>query len=333
MARPEAEMPLLRPAPLTVWIDAILAAAGAAGETACHVARLLVDADLSGHAADGVARLPQYISAIEAGLLDPRAAPRVLREAPAGIALSGGSGFGEMTLSVAGAAAGAAAQSQGVALVTVCDTHGVGRLRPFVEELAAADMAALLVANGEGTASEVIPWGGTRPQLGNNALALGVPRGQGRTLVLELSTASDQPQAELLEGLLHFGGCAAHKGYGLGLIIEILAGAMAGAGGAGGKRHAGAGAALLAVAIEHFTTPEVFKEEVEGLLGFAQTGSPSVPRDQPIWAGQHDDQRRERRREAGVPLARSTLELLQECARHLGLSDQHADWRHTRMSA
>ena len=317
-------MPLLRCASLVAWTSAMLARTGAPEETARHVVQRLVDADLTGHAADGVVRLPQYIGASETGQLDPTAIPRVLRAAPAGIVISGGNGFGEMTLSAAADAAEAAARSQGVAAVAVRDSHGVGRLRPFVEELAAADMAAVLMANGDTTAPAVIPWGGTLPQLGRNPVALGVPRGRGRTLVLELCVASDAQQGDALDGLLPFGGLAAHKGYGLGLIIEILAGAMTAAGCAGDGRRRGSGAVLLTVAIGHFTAPQVFKEEVERLLEFVQTAVPVAAR-QPLWAGEQDEEKRDHGRAEGVPVDRVTVDTLQECARHLGLSDGNWD--------
>ena len=63
------------------------------------------------------------------------------------------------------------------------------------------------------------------------------------------------------------GGVVAHKGYALGLVVELLGGTLSGEGCADGSRTMRSNGVLFTVYnIEHFTELSTYYEEVEALL-------------------------------------------------------------------
>lgn len=303
---------------------AILVAAGAAPDAALRIAQLLIDADLAGHPAHGVARIPRYVDAIMNGSLRPGATPLVVRETAAGLVLDGRNGFGELALEQAINAADQIAAEHGVAAVGVRRAHGIGRLSPYVEQLARGGRAALLLANGDARRPVVAPHGGTAARLGANPLAISVPRRSG-SLVLDMATCATRTGASAEEAVLSpFGGQSVHKGYGLSLVIELLAGALTGAGCAGQSERPGNGILLLSVDVKQFVTLEFFYDEVEALLEFVRTAGPPGG-NQGVWLpGEQEQQRRAAAVRDGVQLDRATWEELLASGRRVGLMSEDA---------
>jgi LDH2 family malate/lactate/ureidoglycolate dehydrogenase len=231
----------------------ILTAAGADRKQAAGVAEVLVWADSVGRPNQGVWRLPILCKRLSAKLFSSPCQPRFDERAPAVVMIDGDNGIGHYVGRVAADTAIERAARHGVAVVGVSNSNFLGALGYFVNRIAERGMLALLFNN---SFPKVAPHGGIKPVLGTNPLAFAAPRRNGESIIVDLATAasagSDITKAAELgrplpvgiaidsEGrpitdaskakdgaLLPLGGA---KGYALGLLVEILAGVVTGAG-------------------------------------------------------------------------------------------------------
>jgi LDH2 family malate/lactate/ureidoglycolate dehydrogenase len=180
----------------------------------------------------------------------PRRPMSVVRETELSTAFDAGNNIGMLALHHAAEAAISKSRARGVALVSVTNSWMSGRSAHFVEMIAAADLVAIHTASGT---RAVAPPGGTRPALGTNPIAFGLPTARG-PLIFDMGTSAfmmtelmlrerlgqelpdgvavdaegnptRDPARARLGALLPFGG---YKGFGLALMVQAL-GALAGA--------------------------------------------------------------------------------------------------------
>ncbi|HUP97309.1 MAG TPA: Ldh family oxidoreductase [Usitatibacter sp.] len=224
---------------------------GLAARDATQVARVLVLGDLFGHATHGVLRLESYGERVDAGAIDPRAAPMVESVAPAVARLDGNGAIGPLAGMRALEGAMARARELGVGLALVRNGNHFGAIAPYCYLAAAEGFATIIGSNASTT---VAPTGGREERLGNNPLGIGVPRPGADPVILDMAMsvvargkiraaakrgesipatwATDRagrpttdPAAALEGFLLPFGG---YKGYGLALMVDLLAGVLSG---------------------------------------------------------------------------------------------------------
>ncbi|MGE5201232.1 MAG: Ldh family oxidoreductase [Acidobacteriota bacterium] len=228
--------------------EAALRGLGYDAEEARIVADHVLDAALCGYEYSGLAKIlnipesPRFRA--------PRRPMTVLRETAVSIQFDGGNQVGMLAVYRATEAAIAKAQAAGIALVGVADSWMSGRSAYFVEKIARADLVGIHTASSSRT---VAPLGGTRPALGTNPIAVGLPGAEG-PVVFDMGTSAfmmtelllrerlgqelppgvalgpdghptRDPAAARAGALLPFGG---HKGFGLGLMVQAL-GVLAGA--------------------------------------------------------------------------------------------------------
>jgi uncharacterized oxidoreductase len=130
-------MPVLTHQQLRTLLEQHLVRVNTPQDIARQVADNLVDASLKGHDSHGVTLLPRYISAILAGDLQPSAQLRLIRDAGPLLSFHGGYGFGQVLGRQAMAAGIERAQQYGVALVSLADSHHLGRIGAWAEQVAA----------------------------------------------------------------------------------------------------------------------------------------------------------------------------------------------------
>jgi uncharacterized oxidoreductase len=238
----------------------ILAAAGAEPVDARTVADHLVDANLSGHDSHGVGMVPQYVRGIRRGVVDPRAHALIEDRGGAVLAADGRRGFGQVVAREAIAAAMERARSTGVALVALRNASHVGRVGTYGELAAEQGFLSVHFVNVVGHPALVAPFRGSDARFSTNPFCVTLPVGRGKPpLVLDFATSlvalgkvrvamnrrermaegvlidaqgrpTDDPGVMWHEprgAILPFG---LHKGYGLALLCELLAGAVAGGG-------------------------------------------------------------------------------------------------------
>lgn len=252
-------MPSFLPETLSAFVARLLTAGGATDSDANTVADSLVRSNLCGHDSHGVALVRWYLSQLKTGELVTAAPFEVLHESPALVAADGHLGFGQVQCPRLIDRVAEKARVCGVASGTLRRSGHVGRLGEWVERLAASGLAGLLAVNDNGVARTVAPPGGLEARLSTNPIAIGVPTPDG-PLVLDISTSAvangklkiarlqqsqvppgwiqdaqgiptTDPNVMLADPpgcLLPFGGDQAYKGFGLGLLFDVLIGGLSG---------------------------------------------------------------------------------------------------------
>jgi LDH2 family malate/lactate/ureidoglycolate dehydrogenase len=216
-------------------------------EEAWIIADHVIDAALCGYEYSG---LPKILNIPEhRRFMRPRRPITVLRETEISTLYDGGNNVGMLAMYHATRAAIEKAAARGVAVVGVTNSWMSGRSAYYVEMIAKADLVGMHTA---ASARSVAPFGGTRPALGTNPIAFGMPSSRG-PVVFDMGTsafmgtdlayrerlgqllpegvaldAGGQPTRDpalaRLGALLPFGG---YKGFGLAFIVQAF-GVLAG---------------------------------------------------------------------------------------------------------
>jgi ureidoglycolate dehydrogenase (NAD+) len=231
-------------------VDA-LCGLGMPREDAAAAARILVLADLFGVRTHGTSRIESYGERLQIGGINPR--PAIVAEPVAGalIKLDGDNGVGPLVGHRALEAAMEAAGKHGIAAVFARGSNHFGPVSPYSYIAAQAGFASIIGSNATTT---IAPWGGTDARLGNSPVGFCVPDPKGRHIFLDMAISvaarakirnamkrgeaipptwatdssgkpTTDPKAALDGFLLPIGG---HKGYGLALIVDLLAGVLSG---------------------------------------------------------------------------------------------------------
>jgi hydroxycarboxylate dehydrogenase B len=252
-------MPNISAEKLTQFATALLEAGGVSADEARVVAKSLVVANLMGHDSHGVMRIPYYLEGVPKGEVKPNAEFTVIKETDSLLQADGNWGFGQTQARRLTDRLIAKARKSGVAVGTLVHSSHIGRLGEYCEQAAAAGMVSLLMVNTHGAARRVAPPGGTAPRLGTNPIAIGVPHPDG-ALVMDYGTSATAegkvrvrriggqlcPDGWILDNqgnptndpntlygeppgtIRPFGGDQPHKGFALGMMVEIFAGALSG---------------------------------------------------------------------------------------------------------
>ncbi len=233
-------------------VQAALVAHGADAFPAAEVARAVARAEALGNRICGLYYLESYCQQLKSGRVKGRAVPSVQALRPAAIQVDAQFGFAQPAFAYGLAPAIDAAGRFGVATLAVAHAHTCTALGYFTEQIAQAGFIGLGFTN----ASPIVaPPGGRTRTIGTNPMAFSVPDGQGglamqfdqstTTVALGKITMAKaageripegwavdadgqpttDPEAALKGSLVSVGG---HKGWGFGLMVEILAAAMTG---------------------------------------------------------------------------------------------------------
>jgi LDH2 family malate/lactate/ureidoglycolate dehydrogenase len=153
-------------------------------EEARIIADHAIDAALCGYEYSGLAKLlniPEHRR-----FKQPRSAMKVLRETEISTLYDGGNNVGMLVMYHAARAAIDKAAAHGVAIVGVTNSWMSGRSAYYMEMIAKADLVGIHTA---ASARSVAPFGGTRPALGTNPIAFGMPSSRG-PVVLDMGTSA-----------------------------------------------------------------------------------------------------------------------------------------------
>ena len=301
-------------------------------------AEVMAEADLFGVPSHGVRMLPGLIRGIREGRANPDPHLAIVRERGAVCALDGDNGPGRHTAVQAMSHAVERARQFGVGVCLAVRTTHWGRAHAYAYRAAQAGLIGLCTTNA---IPNMLAWGSSRPLLGNNPLAIAVPRGIGQEpIVLDMAMSqvavgkvgtflregkkaplgwgldaagqpTDDPAAILSsQKLLPLG---EHKGVGLALMMELLTGALGGI-----LSHEvvqldstgldpNAVKFLLALDIEAFTDRERFAQKVQDLLAYLQAAEPGLDITLP---GERGWQTRDRYLAEGIPIHADIVEQL-----------------------
>lgn len=229
-----------------------LIGAGASEINAASVARSTWRAERDGVRSHGLLYVPIYAEHIQCGKVDGQAVPAVTTPKPAVIRVDARSGFAHPAIDAGFDKLTNAARSQGIAVMTVFNSYNCGVLGHHAERIAETGLVGLCFTNAP---ASIAPTGGSKPVLGTNPFALGVPGEDGVAFVIDQSAsaiakseimlrnregmaiekgwaldADGNPTtdaAEALKGSMVPSGGA--KGFGAGLLVEVFAAALSGA--------------------------------------------------------------------------------------------------------
>lgn len=345
-------MPKRRADTLTRLATEIFTAAGAPREHARSVAEHLVEANLAGHDSHGVLRVPQYIAQIDAGRLKPAARSRVVCEAPASAVIEGGDGFGQVIAQDAMRLAIAKARAGGVGAVAVRQVGHTGRLGTYTQMAAREGLVGIVAVNSAGGGQAVAPFGGTGRRLATNPISIGAPSNGPFPLVLDIASSvapegkvrnhyqsgKSVPPGWLIDArgepttdpadfyadppgaLLPMGGAVAHKGSGLSFMIDILAGALSGAGCVRPDPTEGRdGMLAIALDVAHFGPLAEFVERIAVSSAHVKS-SPMAPGFERIYLpGEMEAMQRERRLRDGIEIQPAVWEQIEKICQRFAI--------------
>ena len=350
-AKTAASQPLVPIATLIEFISRALAAAGIPPEDASQVAALMAEADARGGDAHGVFRLPQYVKQIQSGAVNPRPNIQVVSSHAGTALVDGDNALGHLVMKRATDLAIEKARQCGVGWVGTRRSNHAGPAQLYPRMAAAQEMIGLYFCVGN--ANLLPPWGGTEVLLSTNPISIAVPGLRHPMITLDMATTNTafgkirlkaqrgepMPEGWMIdregkpltdpkrasEGfLVPIGG---PKGYGLALMIGLLAGTLNGAAfgrdvvdyTVDSKTPSNTGQSIVAVNIAAFAEVRSFKESVDDVWDVMKS-SPTLPGiDEVRLPGEHSEKIYLERMARGVPLSEGQRKNLDELADRLGI--------------
>jgi L-2-hydroxycarboxylate dehydrogenase (NAD+) len=334
------------------FIHAALVQQGLPDADALQVAQLMAEADLQGSDGHGVIRLPMYLKRIKAGGMNVTPHITIVHERAAMAVVDGDNGMGHLVVSRAVDIAIAKARVAGVAWVSTRNSNHAGPASLYSRKPLEHDMLGLYFAVGN--ANHLPPWGGMDMLLSTNPISAGIPAGDEPPVVLDMATTvaaygkvkakakrgEQMPEGWMIdrqgkpltdptraaEGfLLPIG---EHKGYGLALIVGLLAGTLGGAAmgrdvvdfNADHVTPTNTGQAILVIDLAAFGDPAQFKHSVDAIVRDIRH-SERLPGVERIWLpGEQSHAKRASYRTAGIALMDALVTELQALAKDLGIA-------------
>ena len=317
-------------------------------------ADVLVTTDLCGVFSHGTAQLGNYVRKLRAGGINARGKAVIVSDGPAWAVLDGNAAIGMTTAVTAMGIAIEKAERVGIAYVAVRNSNHFGAAGYYALMAAKREMIGLAMSNSD--ACMTAP-GGRTSILGTNPLAYAVPAGEEWPVFLDIAlsatAASKIHTAKALgqtipEGWLVNGEglpttdlnewpqlgsqlpMAGHKGFGLAILVEVLAGVLSGAA-VGGEvkgwvaqlsEPPGTGHAFLAIDTSKIMPMQEFGFRMDRMIGNIR-GAPKAKGSQRIFMpGEMEWEKSASANNEGIALPQIVLDSLQQLSEELGLDFQ-----------
>jgi LDH2 family malate/lactate/ureidoglycolate dehydrogenase len=315
-----------------------------------------VTTDTYGVFTHGVKCLRGYVTRLRAGGLKADARPRVDREGPAWAIVDGQCALGMVTSVFAMNTAIEKARTAGMAYVGVRNSCHFGAAGYYANLAAKADMIGMAMANDYPSMAIL---GAKKAVLGTNPFAYAVPAGKNDPIFLDIASSTvaggkvriaqtknqkipdtwmvDADGIPTTDPFLYPGSAsllpfAGHKGYGIALMIENLAGVLTGTGAMwdlnnwiDGRKDipTNHGAAFLAFNVGAITPLDAFKNRVDQLIRDIHETPKAKGTDRLYVPGEMEWQNRRAALANGISLPADVVESLRGLAGDLGLT---ANW-------
>jgi uncharacterized oxidoreductase len=293
---------IVEAARLEAIVHRIFQAAGSHDREAALVARHLVEANLRGHDSHGIGMIPAYIENALAGVMPLNRELAISRDTGPLLVCDAGIGLGQVMAHDAMVLGIERARQYGTCIVGLRNAHHIGRIGHWAEQCAAAGFVSIHFVN-VASRPTVAPHGGTQARMGTNPLAIGIPHPRAEPVVVDFATSrwavgkvrvahnkgetlppgilldaegretTDPAQlfAEPAGALLTMG---EHKGWGLSLACELLAGALLDAEPLAGERSSPAiiNSMLTVIVDPHrLSTVGAFTSKLEQVVTWVQS--------------------------------------------------------------
>ncbi len=339
---------------------AVFSAAGVDDDIAQAVADLLVNANLAGHDSHGIQMAGYYLDCVKTGGLDPGQRGRVVSDNGSVLAIDGGRGFGAVIGAFAMDQGLARVASNGVVLVALRNSHHLGRIGSWAERCLDKGVVSLHFVNAHGHQPLVAPFNGLNARLGTNPFCAGLPAtGRYPPFVLDFATSriafgkvgvAYDKKEKLADGMMidqqgrtttdpatmipdSTGGAllplGEHKGFGLGLLCDLLGGALTGSGVNRPERHGQETTinGMLSIMINPTALGgwAQMSDEIDALYDWARSSPPMPGSDGVVLAGEPERRNRAERIASGIPIAEAAWNDLAEAAAGVGIARDALD--------
>ena len=304
MGEPRPRLLRLPEAELAAFVTGLAQAGGVDPAQRESLTEVLLWNDAAGRRNHGIERLPVLLARVADGVIRCPAEMAFEALGPSLARLDAGDGLGQHAGRLATDRAVELARAQGIGAVGVKRSAFYGTGAYFADRAARAGMVSLVLSN---SFPKVAAPGGIAPALGTNPVAFGAPRPGGPPLLVDFSTAAlagstlrdaQQDGRALPPGVAIDGDgqpvtsaesaraatllpAAGAKGFGLALMVEVLAGVLTGAGigpGVGslyeGGRPGNSGHFILALDPARFLAADALAERMAELADAVHASAP-----------------------------------------------------------
>ncbi|WP_135554133.1 Ldh family oxidoreductase [Paenibacillus cymbidii] len=310
----------------------------------------LIEANLLGLDSHGVQRITEYVDSVKSGWTIPGAPVTVLKETATTAIVDSGRNFGAVSSRKMVDIALEKAQTQMMAVVTAKRSNHVGRLGAWVQKLADRRMIGLAYANGGKRGHIVTPWGGREGRLNTNPIAYAFPT-SGHPVVYDIATsmvpegkirvmqklgkqlppgsiqkANGEPTTDPNDfygpprgTILPFGSELGFKGFGLGLLAEIMSSVLVGEE-LSEEYNYGNGFTLIAINPEAFCGSDAFVALMDELHRYVVSCPPAAGFTEVLMPGDLEFRTREKRLAEGILLDDETWAEIERAGRFVGCS-------------
>ncbi len=339
----------------------IMGAAGCDAAEAARCAGHLVGANLTGHDSHGVVRVPRYVEWIGKGYMVPGRTVEVVADGGGFLLLDALYGVGQSVAKQAADRGIARATEQGACVVALRNAGHVGRIGDYAEMAVRAGLVSIHFVNVAGS-TLVAPFGGVERRFSTAPFCVGVPLSP-EPLILDFATSrvaegkvlvasnggkplpadalvgpegtlsgdphtlyGDYPPVGPRDPSAGLGAIRAfgdHKGSGLALMCELLAGCLTGGGPAGpveGRGRITNGMLSIYLSPRHLGTEETFLRTARDYADWVASSRPAVPGEPVLLPGQPERRMRAERTRDGVPLPRPVWQSITDAGASIGVT-------------
>jgi uncharacterized oxidoreductase len=338
------------PAVLEDFTTRVLTALKMPLDEARLTAEVLVESNLAGHDSHGVIRIPQYAQYIEAGDIKPGAMFEIVRETPATAVVNGHGNLGHILTLKALELALRKAEQTAIATVMIRECNHIGRLGAYALRAAQRGYASLIGINSPAGRC-VAPWGGIDRRMGTNPLAMGAPT-RGEPLVLDMTTSvaaegkirvlhhkkqpvpgdwlidhAGNPTTKTADfydnqgALLPMGGSVGYKGFGLGVMLDVLCGSLSGQGALRLDLTPGHNAVWITLwRVDAFLPMDEYLADVDKLITWIKSSRLRPGVEAILLPGEIEAKTAQQRRRDGIPMPEETWAQIKTVADRLGVA-------------
>ena len=363
--RMDSKYKFIQARPLIEFCERVFGSLDLSSQDARTVAEVLVSADLRGIDSHGVARLRRYVRGLKDGIMVPRPRISLLHETPVSARLDGGAALGQVAGKRGMEIAIAKAKASGIGFVAVQNSNHFGIAGYYSQMALNHDLIGIALTN---STPDVVPTYGREVMLGTNPISVAVPAGDERPFVLDMSTAvitsgklesytrmgrkippgwavdekggaCDDParvyanmRGKLGGGLLPLGGggeeFGGHKGYGLGMLVDIFSGVLSGSANTtllypktpeGRPLPSRVGHFFGALRVDSFRPLNEFKSDMDDMIRRLKNSAKAEGRERIFIHGEKEFELEEKYRRDGIPLYFKVFEDLQAVADEEGI--------------
>lgn len=341
---------------LAALVTAIVEGAGCHSEEAKRVAAHLVEANLVGHDSHGVIRVASYVQWLRAGKVLANRSLQVVFENDAIAVVDGQFGLGQTIGQQAVQLGIDKCSRHGVAVIGLRNAGHLGRIGDWPLMAAQAGKLSLHFVNSTGAGILVAPHGGIQRRLSANPIAAGIPVAGGPPLILDISActiAEGKIRVALNQGAAVPENCiidahgqpttdprvfyadppgtilpiAGHKGYGLAVVCEVLAGALTGGGCSNPANADRMANGMLSIFLDprFFQSDALFAGEVRRFVAWVKSSQTVAPDGDILMPGELEERTKARRQRDGIDIDGITWSQIIDTAGIVGLAQEQVD--------